>query len=58
MKTYKIDEELIQEIANILREYIENISHKHPKKASKICKIGSKLMCLPTIKEELKNENN
>lgn len=58
MKKYQIDKELVQEIANILQEYIEEISHKHPKKASRICKIGSKLVTLPIIKEELKNENN
>lgn len=57
MKTHQIDEQLVQEIANILAEYIEKIKNKHPKKAIRICKVGSKLMHLPLIKEELKDEN-
>lgn len=54
MTTYKIDEELVQELANTLKEYIEEIIRKHPKKAIKICQIGSKLVTLPISKGELK----
>lgn len=57
MTTYKIDEEFVQEIAEILREYFVEISDKHPKKAIRICKVGSKLVTLPIIEEELKDED-
>ena len=54
MKTYKIDEEFVQEIAEILRDYFVEISNKYPKKGIRICKVGSKLVTLPIIEEELK----